>query len=215
MSMKNQHHTKESIEKMKFIHRKKNLSDKTLEKLRLASLGENNSMYGKHHSQKTKEKMSLVHSRENLNNEILNKMSESARGENNHFYGKHYYGEDNPFYGKHHTEETKQKIRFTHLGENNPNWIDGRSFEPYSFEFNRQLKELIRRRDGYKCQLCGMPEIENIEKLSIHHIDYNKENNLPDNLITLCKSCNTKVNFNRDSWEEYFEEIILEKLTKE
>ena len=209
--MKNQHHTKESIEKMKFIHCKENLSDETLEKLRLASLGENNSMYGKHHSQKTKEKMSFIHLRENLSDEILNKMSKSAQGENNHFYGKHYYGKDNLFYGKHHTKETKEKMRITHLGEKAPNWKGGISFEPYTSEFDRQLKELVRNRDSYKCQLCGMPECENIEKLSIHHIDYNKENCLPDNLITLCKICNTKVNFNRDYWEEHFKEKILEK----
>ena len=35
--------------------------------------------------------------------------------------------------------------------------------------------------------------------LAIHHIDYNKKNNKEENLITLCRSCNVKVNFNRKS----------------
>ncbi len=92
--------------------------------------------------------------------------------------------------------------------ENNPNWQDGISNLPYTFEFNKQLKELIRHGDSYKCQLCGIPECENIKKLSIHHIDYNKENPEPNNLITLCISCNSKVNFNRSRWEGYFDKKI-------
>ncbi len=109
--------------------------------------------------------------------------------------------------GKHLSINTEFKKGIKH-----PCWQGGISFEPYSPEFNKQLKELIRQRDGYKCQLCGMPEIENIKKLDIHHIDYIKGNCLPNNLITLCSSCNGKVNFNRDYWEEYFKEMILEKV---
>lgn len=52
-----------------------------------------------------------------------------------------------------------------------------------------------------------MPEIENIKKLSIHHINYVKKNCLPDNLISLCRSCNSKVNTNRNIWERYFKKI--------
>jgi len=122
-----------------------------------------------------------------------------------------------------HSEKTKLKIskanKGKHLsinsefrkGKKHRNWQGGISFEPYTYEFNKQLKELIRQRDGYKCQLCGVPEIENIRKLDIHHIDYVKKNCLPNNLITLCKRCNGKVNSNRDFWEEYFKKIILEK----
>jgi len=108
----------------------------------------------------------------------------------------------------HPTEETRKKMSETRkgifAGKKNPNWRGGLSFEPYTVEFNRQLKELIRQRDGYKCQLCGMPEIENIRKLSIHHIDYVKRNCLPDNLTALCGSCNSKVNINRNFWKDYF-----------
>ena len=91
---------------------------------------------------------------------------------------------------------------------NNPNWLGGISFEPYTTEFNKQLKELIRLRDGYKCQKCGCSEIENIRKLSIHHVDYNKKNCLPENLITLCIGCNGKVNKNRKKWIKYFQKKI-------
>lgn len=106
--------------------------------------------------------------------------------------------------GLHRSIETKRKLSKANRMENHPQWQGGISFEPYTSEFNIQLKELIRQRDNYQCQLCGMPEIENIRKLDIHHIDYNKKNCLPNNLITLCRSCNAKVNANREYWTEYF-----------
>lgn len=108
--------------------------------------------------------------------------------------------------GKKQSPETiKKRIK---RGENHYNWKGGISNEPYSFNFNEELKELIRRRDKYKCQLCGMPECENIKKLCIHHIDYNKKNYSPDNLIALCGKCNPKVNFKRDYWRKYFQDKI-------
>lgn len=115
--------------------------------------------------------------------EIRRKYSESKKGKKNPMYNKR--------------------------GEYCPNWKGGISFEPYPVTFNRELKELIRQRDNYQCQLCGMPEIENIEKLSIHHIDYNKKDCLPSNLISLCRRCNAKVNYNREYWEEYFKRILV------
>lgn len=131
----------------------------------------------------------------------------------------------NPFFGKYHTKETKRKMSESHKGkhlsletrrkisesirrENSPAWEGGKSFEPYTPEFNNQLKELIRFRDGYKCQKCGMPEIEGNRKLDIHHIDYNKKNCEPNNLITLCRKCNLEVNSNRSKWTKYFNKKI-------
>lgn len=92
-------------------------------------------------------------------------------------------------------------------GDLNNNWKGGLSNEPYPFEFNKELKELIHYRDG-QCQRCGCPEVENGRKLDIHHIDYNKQNLNPDNLISLCRSCNLIVNFNREKWEIYFNKKI-------
>jgi len=92
------------------------------------------------------------------------------------------------------------------IGGGNYNWHGGLSFEPYTIEFNRQLKEMIRNRDGNKCQLCEVPEMELIEKLCIHHIDYDKNNCLPSNLISLCRSCHAKVNFNRQYWQTKFQD---------
>jgi 5-methylcytosine-specific restriction endonuclease McrA len=89
-------------------------------------------------------------------------------------------------------------------GEHNPNWNNGSSFKPYALGWTETYKEQIRYRDGYKCQLCGMPEIENGKKLSVHHKDYNKKNILPDNLVSLCSRCHNITNQNRKYWMEVF-----------
>jgi hypothetical protein len=82
----------------------------------------------------------------------------------------------------------------------NPNWRGGKSFEPYPLGWTKIFKEQIRQRDGYKCCFCGIPEVENGRRLDVHHKDYNKDNINPDNLISLCRSCHTKTNFNREHW---------------
>lgn len=89
-------------------------------------------------------------------------------------------------------------------GSKHYNWKGGISREPYGFDFNKELKELIRKRDLYKCRKCGAPQEEFVKRLPIHHIDYDKKNNNPKNLITLCQKCNPEVNYSRDYWTDYF-----------
>lgn len=92
--------------------------------------------------------------------------------------------------------------------EKHPNWKNGKSFEEYPKEFNSELKEKIRRRDNYKCQLCWTTETDVNHKLSVHHIDYNKKNNSENNLILLCKKCHAKTNFTREDWQEHFKKLL-------
>jgi hypothetical protein len=70
--------------------------------------------------------------------------------------------------------ETKMKLSELNSGERNPHWKGGKSFEPYCFKFNEKKKEEIRNRDSRVCQLCGKSEIQNGEKMSVHHIDGDK-----------------------------------------
>lgn len=96
----------------------------------------------------------------------------------------------------------------TTVGPNNPNWKGGLSFYPYGSSFNKQTKIRIRERDNYTCQYpeCGL--MENGTAHSVHHIDYDKNNNQGDNLITLCCGHNSEVNGNRTYWEMYFSHLL-------
>lgn len=97
-------------------------------------------------------------------------------------------------------------VRFnalTHKGENNPHWRGGDS-APYPPEFNNILKRQIKLRDSHKCQWCQAEKY-----LQVHHIDYDKSNNLESNLITLCRPCHSKTTFgNRDYWQEVLAPLI-------
>ena len=99
-----------------------------------------------------------------------------------------------------------------HTGENHPNWQGGN--KEYGIEFDKQLKEQIRERDNYRCQECFKHEDELHDKkgrkykLMVHHIDYDKKNNNPSNLIALCRNCHLKTNFSRDDWTNHFNKII-------
>ncbi len=117
-------------------------------------------------------------------------------------------GQNNPMFGRHHSEDTKEKMKISHLGERNFNWKGGISNFPYPFEFNEELKESIRERDNHTCQLCDKTQEDEGKKLSIHHIDYAKENLDSNNLITLCRSCNAKVNTNRKYWTKFFKSKV-------
>ena len=94
-------------------------------------------------------------------------------------------------------------------GDKNSQWLGGKSFEPYSPDFNDELKEKIRKRDNYTCQECGYTEKQLGYKLNIHHIDYDKKNSFPINLISLCKNCHQKTNFDRQNWTKYFQNKII------
>ncbi len=91
-------------------------------------------------------------------------------------------------------------------GENSRFWQGGISREPYPFEFDNKLRGKIKKRDGYKCQ---NPDCEGKKaRLCIHHINYIKQDFRDENLITLCNYCNVKANFNREYWQDYYEEIL-------
>jgi len=92
-------------------------------------------------------------------------------------------------------------------GEKNPNWRGGISNRKYK-NFYQKLKDKIRKRDNFSCQLCKESESDLGHHLSIHHIDYDKENYLEINLIALCKRCNSLANFGEEKWINYFKRKI-------
>ena len=109
--------------------------------------------------------------------------------------------------GKHYTKEHIKNMSLAKGGTGIPYENSN-----YPQEFTPELKLKIRKRDNYKCQNCGMTEEEHIilysRVLEIHHIDYDKENCKENNLITTCKQCNIRVNYNRDYWTKYFKNLM-------
>ena len=150
------------------------------------SQGERNSTFGKVRSE-----------------EWRNKISTARKGK--------LIGPKNHFWGKQHTIESQQLISDHHADfslDKHPRWNGGKSFEPYTTKFTKELKDLIRLRDGYRCQRCGAPQEECLRALDIHHIDYDKTNCLPTNLISLCRNCNAIVNSSREYWAASFRESL-------
>ena len=101
-----------------------------------------------------------------------------------------------------------------HKGNKNLAWQGGKSFEPYGEKFNDGLKEQIRKRDNYRCQECFRHEKElrtrnnKKYKLNIHHIDFIKNNNNINNLISLCRVCHGQTQFDRNKWIIYYQNKI-------
>jgi len=112
--------------------------------------------------------------------------------------------------GRRDTMETRMKKSIARKGGKNPNWRNGVSYEPYNKEWTRKLRQKIIQRDRKICQLCNKTENEQNKTdslkrgLTVHHIDYNKKNCKENNLITLCRKCNSFVNYMRNKWIKFF-----------
>jgi hypothetical protein len=88
-------------------------------------------------------------------------------------------------------------------GERSPVWRGGISFEPYCRKFSPQFKERVRGKFNHRCYLCPKDEVDNGEKLCVHHIDYNKNslcNGREWAFVPLCRKCHAKTNFDRWYW---------------
>jgi hypothetical protein len=153
-----------------------------------------------------------------LSEEHKKKLSESHKGQS---------GKNSSFYGHHHSEEARKKMRSAKIGTKIPEetkkkmslahkgkanllirgekshfWKGGISFFPYPREWNALLKQKIMERDGNRCRNPGCRRIPG--RLTVHHIDYNKMNCDPANLITLCVSCNGRANKNRQLYTAFY-----------
>ena len=187
------------------------------------------SMLGKHHSEETKKKIALAHTGYKFSNETKKKMSLAKIGKSFRLGCKHteeskqkmrlsHIGHIPWCIGKKLSIEHKRKLSIAHKGKilskewkrkisegvERHYWETGKTCKIYALGWTNTFKEQIRYRDEYKCQLCGIPEIENGRKLDVHHIDYDKKNIKQDNLVSLCFGCHKKTNYNREYWKQYF-----------
>ena len=90
-------------------------------------------------------------------------------------------------------------------GANNPNWAGGLSRLPYPWNF-KEISKAIIERDGGKC--LGISCHGSDERMTTHHINYDKTDCSPINLIALCSSCNSRANFGRDQWRARYQSLM-------
>ncbi len=187
--------------------------------------GASSSFYGQHHTDKWRQKRSLLYSGEGnpmfgtkrtCSPETRYKIGSAFRGKKQ--TPENITKRIKPRIGRKLPEATKLKISQAHKtsplcqamffpkGECNPQWVGGKSYEVYGEAFTKELKDKIRARDYYICQLCLVRE--NGRRHTCHHIDYCKRHTVEGNLITLCVKCNDRVNSNRLFWEAYFAKIM-------
>lgn len=103
------------------------------------------------------------------------------------------------------SNECSRKYRSTiSSGENNPSWSGGLSRMPYPYNWASISKSIIER-DGAICMNpnCGSTD----KRMTVHHIDYDKMNCDPLNLIAVCETCNSVANFGRQQWYEYYMDV--------
>lgn len=92
-------------------------------------------------------------------------------------------------------------------GANNTAWRGGVKSLLYCPVWDdEEYKKDIKERDG---NICLNPECRRRNQiLTLHHIDYNKKNCHPWNLITLCRSCNSRANVNREWYIQWYQRIL-------
>lgn len=156
---------------------------------------------GRKLSEKTKRKLSKIHMGKKLSERHKRKISETNRksmGSEKHRKRMSILmsGENNPMFGK--------------RGKHSPGWKGGISCEPYcDVWLDKDFKESIKQRDGYRCMNSNCWKTS--KRLSIHHIDYIKKNCNPNNLITLCTSCNSRANKDREWHTAWYQAIMYRR----
>lgn len=94
-------------------------------------------------------------------------------------------------------------------GSRNSRWKGGPV--EYARGWGERLREQIRARDDYRCQLCFSDDPTR-RKLCVHHIDYTKHNHAPLNLVSLCCSCHSKTNGgDQDEWIALFHQRFKDR----
>ena len=183
-------------------------------------------MKNKKHSKSTKKKISLKAIGRKHTTKTKNKISiNNARG----------------FLGKKHKKETiikftKTKKRLYSSGKLTPPWSNKKrseedrkkmsagkqeiplnkwkkfiSREPYDQNWDNIFKRRIRKRDNQICMICGIHREKLKEALAVHHINYDKQLSIPQNCISLCRSCHGLTQVNKKHYKVFFQLLLSEK----
>lgn len=158
---------------------------------------------------------------------------EKMLGKKNHFYGKNHSEETKKLIGEKRIgkkfpklSESKKKLfaegklvpwnknkECPQLSlEKNGNWQGGKSSEPYGIEFNDKFKRAIRKRDNQICMLCNIHREKLSRALDVHHIDGGKKLSIPQNCLSLCRSCHNGIvhggKHSKEHWINFFHSLL-------
>ena len=89
---------------------------------------------------------------------------------------------------------------FFRSGEDNPNYKDIGQYGVKDRNFSRKYRQICFANHQHKCVVCE----ENL-MLDVHHLDGNKKNNKPENLIPLCAT-------HHNYWHSNYKNLIEEKV---
>lgn len=91
--------------------------------------------------------------------------------------------------------------KFDHIkGSGNYKWNGGHKsgWKEYPKEFF-EIRDSVLSRDGYICQICARDLSKKSGVAIVHHINGDKNNNTYENLISLCRSCHSKIHATKRS----------------
>ncbi len=190
---------------------------------KITQLGENNPNFGNKWSKEKREAFSVKQKEKyasgniipwskGLNKEVDDRLKQLSKSIIECHKKIDNYGMKN----KNHSDKIRQLMSQNHRLKNGflpGNWQGGKSYEPYTLDFNKKIKRKIKERDMI-CLVCNISFDDLIllnRKIHIHHVDYDKKNSFPQNLVTLCNSCHSKTNANRNHWKTFFQSLLKDR----
>lgn len=195
-------------------------------KMSILSKGTKNHFYGKKHSIETKEKLKKAWEKRRLkgfSEETKNKIKINnckywlgkKRSEESILKRENTRKISGRYRSKSIEQERNKKIGLANKGEKCTFWVDGRSYIRYPRLYGDDwdmIREIVYKRDEYKCQNCGISQEESKLPLDIHHIipfRISKNNNLI-NLITLCRKCHMTQEYKIKKYLQLKNEKLME-----
>lgn len=206
------HHSEETKRKISELNRNRSpISEETRRKMSEASKG-------RKHSEETKRKMSRVQKGKHVSDETRAKQREAWKNRSPvSEETKQKIG--NAHIGRRNSEETKlrmsvaattryedpkerEKASAIQQGILYEDWEGFATKSPYCPKFDEKCRESNREKYGRRCFLTDLPEAENGQKLSVHHVDMDRMQGCDGRrwrLVPLCKAWHAHTH--NDLWE--------------
>ncbi|MHA2239803.1 MAG: HNH endonuclease [Candidatus Hodarchaeales archaeon] len=99
------------------------------------------------------------------------------------------------------SDETRKKLSIAHTGSKE--WRGFVEEKRYP-GFSKRLKKYIKDRDNHECQACYC-DLKGSNRARVHHIDGDKKNPDPENLVLVCVACHSLIHSKKEVTLEILE----------